>query len=539
MTGRRTFLGASAALLASACTGSAPPVPGRLLSTSYGLGHRLRDGGVPKASEKRATQVVIVGAGISGLSAAWRLRRAGYTDFEMLELEAAPGGNARWGRNEVSAYPLGAHYIPLPTRESRATRLLLAELGVLEGDPEAAVPRYDERALVQAPHERLYRNGSWTDGIAPLEGRDKAESDEWNRFQERVRELQALRGRDGRRAFAIPLEHSSRDPRLLALDRLTMESWLRSEGFVSETVHWIANYACRDDFGCDYRQASAWAGIHYFACRTGAARHAEHDAVLTWPEGNGFVVRKLMEKYAFPVTTGALVHRVREEANGVALEVFLDGERRSVEIAARHVIWAAPFAFAARAVADRDLAAALGGYEYSPWITANLTLDEPPYAHHGAPLSWDNVLHDSPSLGYIVATHQGLASRPGPTVLTWYLPLTGEAPAQARKRLLDTPRERWVESAFAEIGKPHPEIRAITRRVDVFANGHAMVRPRPGLIWGEARARIAQRRGRLHFAHADASGLSLFEEANDRGVMAAEAVLAALGAKSDTFRFAT
>ena len=539
MTGRRTFLGAGAALLASACTGSAPPVPGRLLSTSYGLGHRLRDGGLPKASEKRSAQVVIVGAGISGLSAAWRLRRAGFTDFEMLELEVAPGGNARWGRNEVSAYPLGAHYIPLPTRESRATRLLLAELGVLEGDPEATVPRYDERALVQAPHERLYRNGSWTDGIAPLEGRDKAETDEWHRFQERVRELQALRGRDGRRAFAIPLEHSSRDPRLLALDRVTMDAWLRSEGFVSETVHWVANYACRDDFGCDYRQASAWAGIHYFACRTGAARHAEHDAVLTWPEGNGFVVRKLMEKYAFPVTTGALVYRMREEGGAVVLEAFLDGERRAVEIAARHVIWAAPFAFAARAAADRDLAAALAGYEYSPWITANLTLDEPPYAHHGAPLSWDNVLFDSPSLGYIVATHQGLASRPGPTVLTWYLPLTGEAPAAARKRLLDTPRERWVESAFAEIGKPHPEIRAITRRVDVFANGHAMVRPRPGLIWGEARARIARRRGRLHFAHADASGLSLFEEANDRGVMAAEAVLAALGMKSDTFRFAT
>ncbi|MEO7742787.1 MAG: NAD(P)/FAD-dependent oxidoreductase, partial [Usitatibacter sp.] len=355
----------------------------------------------------------------------------------------------------------------------------------------------------------------------------------------RVTGMQALRGRDGRRAFTIPLEHSSRDPAILALDRISMHDWLRSEGFASETVHWVVNYACRDDYGCDYREASAWAGIHYFACRTGVARNAERDAVLTWPEGNGFVVRALMERYAFPVTAGALVHRVAEDATGVTLQAYLAGEKRSVEIRAQHVVWAAPFAFAARAVDDRGLAASLGAYDYAPWITANLTLGEPPHAHHGAPLAWDNVLYDSSSLGYIVATHQGVASRPGPTVLTWYLPLTGHAPANGRKRILESTREHWAAAALAEIAKPHPEIRSITRRVDVFANGHAMVRPRPGLIWGAARARIVERRGRLHFAHADASGLSLFEEANDRGVMAAEAVLAALGARSDTFRFAT
>ncbi len=117
MTGRRAFLGAGAALLASACTrGSPAALPGELVSTNHQLGHRLRDGKLPAATEKRSVSVVIVGAGIAGLSAAWRLRRAGFTDFEMLELEDAPGGNARWGENEVSAYPLGAHYIPLPTR---------------------------------------------------------------------------------------------------------------------------------------------------------------------------------------------------------------------------------------------------------------------------------------------------------------------------------------------------------------------------------------------------------------------------------------
>ena len=63
----------------------------------------------------------------------------------------------------------------------------------------------------------------------------------------------------------------------------------------------------------------------------------------------------------------------------------------------------------------------------------------------------------------------------------------------------------------------------------MLCNGHAMVRPRPGVVWGPARARVLAHRGRVQFAHSDASGLSLFEEAQYRGVAAAERALSALG----------
>jgi hypothetical protein len=293
-------------------------------------------------------------------------------------------------------------------------------------------------------------------------------------------------------------------------------------------VHWLVNYACRDDYGADYRQVSAWAGIHYFACR-GSTAGEERDHVLTWPEGNGFVVRQLLERYKFPISTGALVFSMEEAARGVKLGVYLAAEKRSIAIEAEHVIWAAPFSLSGRGGG--------GPIDYAPWVVANLTLSEPPHVRHGAPQSWDNVIYDSPSLGYVVATHQGVASHSGPTVITWYRPLTEDAPRAARKRLLGSSREAWAEAALADIARPHPEIRSLAQRVDVFVNGHAMAIPRPGFIWGEARRAIAAPRGRVHVAHADASGLSLFEEANDRGVAAAEAVLAALGSRSATFRW--
>ena len=530
---RREFLATGAALLATGCaTEARPPIPpGAMLATSHGLGHALRDGKSFPVSEKRRVPCAIVGGGIAGLSAAWRLARSGVRDFEIFELEARPGGNSGWGENEVSAYPWGAHYIPLPTAEARWTRELLADLGVLLGDPHASTPRYEERALCHAPQERHFRNGAWEEGLEPLAGRTEPEVAEWRRFKALMQGFRDARGRDGRRAFAIPLEFSSRDPGLLALDRITMAQWLRSEGFATEAVHWLVNYGCRDDYGCDYSRVSAWAGIHYFACRNGTARDADSETVLTWPEGNGHVVKKMIEKYKPIIRQRALVHSMREERAHATLGIYLADESRAIEVEAEHVIWAAPLLFASFALArsgnaDERLVAALRSHEYAPWVVANLTLSEPPYLHHGAPLCWDNVLYDSASLGYVVATHQGLRSRPGPTVLTWYLPLTRGDPREARQNLLASGREAWATAALADLARPHPEIHDLVERVDVFANGHGMAMPRPGTIWGETRARLTAPGRRVHFAHADASGLSLFEEANHRGVAAAERVLA-------------
>ncbi len=544
---RREFLGAGAALLAAGCARGTPALPpGDLIGTNHVLGHRLRDGGLPKAGETRRKRVVIVGAGISGLSAAWRLRRAGFDDFELLELESRPGGNARWGENAVSRYPWGSHYIPLPTRESRATRLLLAELGVLQGDPDADKPRYDERALCQAPQERHYRNGTWEEGLAPLAGRTRGGDG-------RVAALPGAHARASRRCAARTA--GARSPSLSSSPPATRRSW-RSTASPCTTGCARRASVRRRCIGSSTTPAATTTAATTATSPPGpasttspaatrAARDPEADAVLTWPEGNGFVVRSLMERYRFPVLADALVHRIEEGAKEVRLGVYLAAEKRAIEIRAEHVIWAAPFGLAARSSpspsgegrGEGNLAAALRTYDYAPWLTANLTLSEPPHIDHGAPLSWDNVIYDSPSLGYVVATHQGVATHPGPTVLTWYLPLAGEAPAAGRKRLASTSREQWAEAALADLARPHPEIRAITTRVDVFANGHAMVRPRPGLIWGDARRTIVGRRGRLHFAHADASGLSLFEEANDRGVAAAEAVLKAIGDRSASFRW--
>ena len=74
-------------------------------------GHRLRGERFPDPTVEERAKIVICGGGIAGLSAGWALAEAGVEDFQLLELEDGVGGNARSGRNAVSAYPLGAHYL--------------------------------------------------------------------------------------------------------------------------------------------------------------------------------------------------------------------------------------------------------------------------------------------------------------------------------------------------------------------------------------------------------------------------------------------
>jgi protoporphyrinogen oxidase len=528
---RREFIAglATAAWMAgcSRSDGAAPLPPGELLGASHAAGHRLRGGGFPEPAETRSHRVVIVGGGIAGLAAAWRLGKAGFSDFRVLELEREPGGNARFGANEVSPYPWGAHYISLPTREATHTRELLADLGVLIGDPRAARPRYEERFLCHDPQERLYRNGRWQDGLLPEIGAGESDRQQYRRFEELMAQFKARRARDGRKAFAIPTAASAPEPDLVELDRISMREFLLSRGLDSAPLHWHVNYACRDDFGTDYAQTSAWAGVHYFASHDAEAENADSHTVLTWPEGNGWVVRQLATRLAVQLVAGATVFRIREEGRRVAVDYHSLAEDRTVRINAERVIFAAPMFLLPYVLenAPTDIVDAARAFQYAPWVVANLTLKAVPADRGGAPLSWDNVIYDSPGLGYVVATHQALRTAPGPTVLTYYRPLTDMAPAAARERLLTATREEWAGRVLDDLARPHPDIRSLATRLDVFRWGHAMVRPVPGFMWGKARATLAGPRGRVHFAHSDLSGMSLFEEATFRGAAAAEAVL--------------
>ena len=64
----------------------------------------------------------------------------------------------------------------------------------------------------------------------------------------------------------------------------------------SPVLHAHVRYSCRDDYGTEPHEVSAWAGVHYWAGRRGVAANCAGDAVLTWPEGNGYLVGRMAER---------------------------------------------------------------------------------------------------------------------------------------------------------------------------------------------------------------------------------------------------
>jgi monoamine oxidase len=528
---RREFvaglLGVAVAELA--CRGAAPRLPdGELLLPGKLAGHRLRDAafGTPETAglPERRVQVAVVGGGVAGLSAAWWLERAGVRDTLLLELDDVPGGTSQSGTSALTRYPWGAHYIVAPRPEQAHLIRLLSELSALEPAPSGSVV-VAEQALCREPEERLYCRGRWYDGLYLHAGASADDLAQLERFQAEIGRWVQFRDASGRRAFALPASSASDAAEVTALDRQSFASWLDAHGLVSPRLRWLMSYACRDDYGLTAEDTSAWAGVAYFAARLVRAG-AEPQPVLTWPEGNGRLVAHLAHALGGRLWLGQAVTQVRPLEGGVEL-VGLSSSG-AVRVRAERVIVATPLHITQRIVSGFERASRPQvSLDRGAWAVANLHLRERPASRReDAPLAWDNVLYDSPSLGYVVATHQSGRDY-GPSVFTWYYPFTGDG-ASARRALDGAGREEWAAAALADLARAHPDLPAQCERIDVAYWGHGMARPRVGSVFDPALRAARAPLGRIHFAASELSGLSLFEEALDHGVRAADEVLAAL-----------
>jgi len=516
------FLGAS---FAAACRRPTRPLPpGEIAGASDSVGHRLREPQRIVPSEWANRDVVIVGAGVAGLAAAWRFAHAGFHEVTLFELEPVAGGTSRAGASRVSAYPWGAHYVPAPMRDDRALIRVLRELGVIESFDADGNPVVAEQFLCRDPEERIFYRGRWYEGLYLNAGASAEDLRQLRAFEAEVAKWVDWRDARGRRAFAIPIANASDDAEVMALDRMSMRQWLDARGLHSWRLRWLVEYACRDDYGALLDDTSAWAGLFYFASRV-VKGGKESQPLITWPEGNGRLVAHLGKSVR--VDTGWLVTSVAPAESGVDVVALSRDGRHARGIHAKHVVFAAPQFIAARVIPDyRDVR----DFVYGSWLVANLTLRDRP-STNSFPLCWDNVLVESPALGYVVATHQSSIDY-GPTVLTYYYALCDRDPRRARERLLSAGRDEWAEVVLSDLSRAHHEIRDLTERLDVMRWGHAMVRPHPGFLSGPSLRRAREPLRGIHFAHSDLSGVALFEEALHHGIRAAEEILGARGGES-------
>ncbi len=316
---RRSFVGLGSAALVGLSLKSDRPIDGSFVNDSSQAGHSLRDhASFPSPRRTEKIPLVIVGGGIAGLSAAWRLRKRGFTDFVLLEMNDQAGGNARYGENAITAYPWAAHYVPVPSPKAVYVRELFEDLGVLKNG------QWDERYLCFSPKERLFLYGRWQDGIEPSVGLKETDREQFQKLEGLFAKYRASG------EFTIPME-LGRSAKFSDLDRISFADWLQQQGIDSKLVLWYMNYACRDDYGALAASTSAWAGIHYFS-----SREPDEKGPLTWPEGNGWITRRLLERVGENVRTNQMVHRIVQTPRGLST---FSGD---TEFQSEFVIFAAP-----------------------------------------------------------------------------------------------------------------------------------------------------------------------------------------------------
>ena len=528
---RRDFTLASLATLAGFGTGKwltprfrNKDIAGKIWGAASLTGHKLRTADFPPPTRTLQKDVVIVGGGIAGLAAGYRLAKSGMHSFVLLELEKKAGGNASSGKNAVSAYPWGAHYVPLVTEESTAVKQLFEELGIVVGHDAKGLSIYNEYYICADPHERLHMYGRWQEGLVPNIGITPEEERQYQRFFTMMTDYKKRIGNDGKKIFAIPIDKSSQDPQWLALDQLTMAEWLSQKGLNSPRLRWYVNYCCRDDFGTTSDETSAWAGIHYFAARSGQAANTDSQNVVTWPEGNGWLAHQLEQPITERIIPNALAYKITDHNGKISVDYWDGVGDQSIRIQAKAVVMATPRFISCRLLDSDRFSLSAEAFSYSPWAVANITLSKMP-AGNGAPLSWDNVVYGSKLLGYVVATHQLPQMEPVNTVITYYWPLSHLAPRAAREEALNRSYHDWQQIVLKELLFVHPELEGNIERMDLWIWGHAMVRPTKGFIWGAARRQALKQHPPIFFAHSDMSGISIFEEAYTHGVTAAEGVL--------------
>lgn len=521
------FLGAPFAL--AACrSGAAKNFPdGEIVGANVNVGHLLRENRAAEvpSGNWETVKAAIIGGGIAGLTAAWKFRKENFNDFVLLELENKIGGTAQSGDSNLVGYPWGAHYLPVPFRENAELISLLDEMNLTEGKTANGDVIVKEQFLCREPEERIFYKGRWYEGLYLSVGASEDDIRQINEFQKEIGYWVNWRDASGRRAFVMPVAACSTDAEVLALDKISFGEWLRRKNFTSERLFWFCDYACRDDYGLKLEQTSAWAGLFYFCSRVRTGGD-ESQPFITFPEGNGRFVKHLHEKIKDRARLKIIALEVIPTEAGVDV-ICLNTETNELKgFHCEQAIFAAPIFTANYLIRDfrQNPPAYVREFQHNAWFVANLFLKDRPKNQFARdfPLAWDNVLYESPSLGYVNSTHQKGIDY-GATILTYYYPMCHEE--NARAKLFGLEWKDLADICLTDLSRAHKDIYQLTTRIDVMRWGHAMISPRTDFIWNGAREQAQKPYRGIHFAHSDLSGVALFEEAFYHGLRAAREIL--------------
>lgn len=440
----------------------------------------------PDRPETRVA-VAVVGAGLSGLAAAYHLR-----DQEVLVLEAGsqPGGVCLPGSYQGIPYPAGSAYFYYDPEDSER-RTWLEDLGLKV-----------EEFLVAPPASAMFDQGRWypncffPEGLKALPVAPAVQ-------EQLLRLAEEMAQREERwDPLASPFMTSPE------WDRYSLQQFLEKVWTLPpEVVGFFAPY-CRSCLGAGPQEVSAWAGLYFLM-----SEFSPGARIGSFPEGNARLVKALAASLPKPIQVQQTVVGLKIQPDAVHLLLWDEAAREPRRLEAGVVILAT-----GKHVTQRLLPPDCGwdleifeAFRYSSYVVAalcgHLSLEAP---------GFENWVTGEPVFSDFILTPR--QAPPGsPRVMVVFAP---QPHPQGREALLQKTPEEQGEEIVDAVARHFPGLKEEVEEVHLYRFGHAQVVPYPGFIHF-LKGRLSPQEGRLILANSDLEGLPCVEAALAQGDKAA------------------
>ena len=438
--------------------------------------HQVRDGRVfsrPPASARH--DVVIVGGGVSGLAAAYRLQ---HRDFLLLEKEPHWGGNAYEMEYEGNIYGTGSAFLTKDEYAYAFSKEIGLEMLPIDSS-DASIIRGE---LVP---------DTWGDGLDKLPYAPPVR-ESFKKFKKEM--------------LAIDVEKRGKE-----VYEKPFSDFLK--GYPEELKLWWDSFG-PSNWGATSEETTAGLAIETLQEMVEESRT---DDRYTWPGGLGAITKKLADillpKYKDHMQTGATTVAVVSEKEQVLVTYMLGGELKTV--AAKAVIMATPKFITRRIVEGlpEKQSDAMHQIRYIPYPVVNLIFDKPVFNHGYDTWCPGNAFTDVVVADWVIRKQPGYQQKFN--ILSCYTPMKED---ERGYLLNEIGARRIAANVLSDFQKLMPGLNVDPIEVHIYRRGHPLYMSTPGL-YTQVQPLVRQPLDRVFFANTDSEGP---ESTTNTGILAAQ-----------------